>query len=93
MKHIICLPETEFKKLVKKILRTELRKSINRNKAHFNKELETVKKTQSIIDNSISEIKSTLEAKNSRLNDTEECISDLEDRIMEITQSEQQKDI
>ena len=28
---------------------------------------------------------------NSRLGVTEECISDLEDRIMEITQSEKQK--
>ena len=29
---------------------------------------------------------------NSRLSDTEECINDLEDRIMEITQSEQKKE-
>ena len=29
---------------------------------------------------------------NSRLSDTEECIRDLEYRIMEITQSEQQKE-
>ena len=27
-----------------------------------------------------------------RLGDTEECISNMEDRIMEITQSEQQKE-
>ena len=29
---------------------------------------------------------------NSRLSDTEECISDLEDRIIEITQSKEQKE-
>ena len=32
-------------------------------------------------------MKNKLEGINSRLGDTEECISDLEDRIMEITQS------
>ena len=37
-------------------------------------------------------MKSTLEGINSRLGDMEECISDLEDRIMEITQSAQQKE-
>ena len=31
-----------------------------------------------------------LDTMNSRLNDTEECINDLEDKIMELTQSEQQ---
>ena len=46
-------------------------------------------KTQSKIDNSIAEIKSTLEAMNNRLND-KECINDQENRIMKITQSEQQ---
>ena len=40
--------------------------------------------------NSIFEIKSTLEAMNSRLNDTKECINDLEDSIMDITQPQQQ---
>ena len=36
-------------------------------------------------------MKNILEGINSSLGDTEEYISDLEDRIMEITQSEQQK--
>ena len=75
--------DKEFKTLLIKML-TDV------NTDHFNKELENIKKTQSKKDNLISEIKSTLETKNSRLNDTEEHISDLEDRIMEITQSEEQ---
>jgi len=37
-------------------------------------------------------MKNTLEGINSRLGDTEENISDLEDRIVEITQTEQQKE-
>ena len=36
-------------------------------------------------------MKNTLEGINSKLGDTEECISNREDRIMEITQSEEQK--
>ena len=35
-------------------------------------------------------MKDTLERMNSILSDTKECISDMEDRIMEITQSGQQ---
>ena len=42
--------------------------------------------------NTIIEMKNTLEGMKSRLGDTGEGISDLEDRIMEITQSEQQKE-
>ena len=33
----------------------------------------------------ITELKNTLEGTNSRISDTEECISDLKNRIMEIT--------
>ena len=42
--------------------------------------------------NSIAEIKNALEGMNSRLSDTEESTSDLEDRITEIIQSEIQKE-
>ena len=50
----------------------ELRKIINKNEDHCNKELETMKVNQSKLDNSITRIKTNLEAMNSRLNDTEE---------------------
>ena len=69
---------------------TELRKIIDRNADPCNKKVETIKMNQSKTDNSIAEIKTNLEEMNSRLNDTEEGMSDVEDRIMEITQSEQQ---
>ena len=42
--------------------------------------------------NTITEMKNTLEGLNSRLNDTEEWISELEDRIVEITANEQKKE-
>ena len=37
-------------------------------------------------------MKNTLQGINSRLNDREEWVSDMEDRIVEITQSEKQKE-
>lgn len=51
-----------------------------------------MKKTQPEMKNSAVEIKNTLEGMKSRLSDnTEEHISDLEDKIMEITQTKRQK--
>lgn len=57
-----------FKKEVMKKLK-DLRK-IERNADHCNKELETVKMIQSKRDNSITKIKTNLDAMKSRLNDT-----------------------
>ena len=42
--------------------------------------------------NSTAEIKNTLKGMNSRLSNMEKCITDLEDIIMEITKSEQQRE-
>ena len=55
----------------------------------FNKEVENIRKNQSQLKN---EIKRTLDRINSRLDDTEEWISNWEDIRMEITQSRQQKE-
>ena len=68
---------------------TELGKIINLNRDQLDKELENIKKTQSKIDNSIFQIKKHSK-ENEQQTDIEECISDLEDRIREIIQSEQQ---
>ena len=65
---------------------------IDGNADHCNKELQSIKKNQSKLDSSIGEIKTNLEAINSRLNNKEEWISYLEDRIMGITQSEWQSE-
>ena len=58
---------------------------INRNADYCNKELETIKMNQSKTDNSIAKIKINLHTVKSRLNDTEEQVSYLEARIMEIS--------
>ena len=45
-----------------------------------------------MMNNTISEIKNSLEGINSRKTETEEQISDLEDKIVEITTAEQNKE-
>ena len=57
----------------------------------FNKDLEELKSKQTMMDNKINEIKNTLEGINSRITEAEEGISDLEDKIVEITAAEQIK--
>ena len=59
----------------------------------FNKDLEEIKKNQSIINNPIIEIKSTLEGTNSGINKAEERISEVEDRMMEINEAERKKEL
>ena len=44
------------------------------------------------MNNTINEIKNTLEAVNSRITEAEERMSDLEDKIVEITTAEQNKE-
>ena len=53
-------------------------------------ELETVRRSQEKLENSFAEVKAELKALNSRMNNVEERISDLEDGIVETTQSGQQ---
>ena len=68
----------------------ELRADINRNADYFRKELENIRRSQEKLENSFAEMLVELKALKSRMNNAEEQISDLEDRIMEITQSGQQ---
>ena len=58
----------------------------------FNKDLEEIKKSQSIMTNAIAEIKSTLEGINSRITEAEVRISELEDRMVEINEAERKKE-
>ena len=57
----------------------------------FNKDLEEIKKNQSIMKNAITEIRSTLEGTNSRITEAEERISEVEDRMVEINEAERKK--
>ena len=58
----------------------------------FNKDLEEVKKSQSIMNNAITEVKSTLEETNSRITEAEDKISEVEDRMVEINEAERKKE-
>ena len=58
----------------------------------FNKDVEELKRNQTMMKNTINEMKTTLEGINSRINEEEEWISDLEDRMVEFTAVEQNKE-
>ena len=58
----------------------------------FNKDLEETKKSQSIMNNAINEIKSTLEGTNSRITGAEGRISEVKDRMVEINEAERKKE-
>ena len=58
----------------------------------FNKDLEGIKKSQSIMSNVTTEIKSTLEGTNSRITEEEDRISEVEDRMVEINEAERKKE-
>ena len=71
------LPEKEFRIMIVKMIqkfenkmelqRNNLETRIEKMQEKFNKGLEEIKKSQSITDNEITEIKSTLEGTNSRI--------------------------
>ena len=58
----------------------------------FNKDLEEIKKCQSIMNNAITEIKNTLDGTNSRIMEAEDRISEVEDRMIGINETERKKE-
>ena len=83
----------ELKAMIIKVLK-ELKRRMDEQSEKlevFNKELENIKKNQTELKYTITEIKDILERINSRLNDTEEWFSKLEDQGVEITEAEQKK--
>ena len=58
----------------------------------FNKDLEELKSKQTMMNNTINKIKNSLEGINSRITEAEEQISDVEDKIVEKTTTEQIKE-
>ena len=58
----------------------------------FNKDLEELKSKQTMMNNTINEIKKSLEGINSRITEAEEWINDQEDKTVEITITEQNKE-
>ena len=58
----------------------------------FNKDLEELKSKQTMMNYTINEIKNSLEWINSSITESEERIRDLEDKIVQITTAEQNKE-
>ena len=58
----------------------------------FNQDIEELKSKQTIMYNTINEIKNSLEGIKSQITEAEEWISDLEDKIVETTTAEQNKE-
>ena len=56
---------------------------MNSNADYFRKELENIKRSTEKLENSFAEMYTELKALKSRINNAEEGISDLEDKIME----------
>ena len=59
----------------------------------FNKDLEELENKKAVMSNTISKIKNTLEGINSRITKAEKQRSKLDDRMVEITSMEQNKEI
>ena len=81
------LPEKEFTVMIVKMTQN-LGNRMEKIQETFNKDLEKLKSKQTMMNNTITEIKNSLEGINSRITKAEECISDLEDKIVEITITE-----
>ena len=89
------LPEKEFRIMIVKMiqdLRKTMEAKINKMQEMFNKDLEELNNKQREMTNTITEMKATLEGINSRITEAEEWISDLEDRMVELTAVEQNKE-
>ena len=97
------LPEKDIRIMIVKMIQflenklefqiNSLETSIVMMQEKFNKDLEEIKKSQSIMNNAITEIKSTLEGTNSRITETEDRITEVEDRMVEINEAEGKKEI
>ena len=58
----------------------------------FNKDLEEIKKSQLTMNNAINEIKITLEGTMSRITETEDRISEVGDKMVDINEAERKKE-
>ena len=85
------LPEKEFRVMIVKMIQN-LGNRMEKIQEMSNKDLEELKSKQTMMKSTINEFKNSLEGINSRINEGEEWISDLEDKIVEITTTEQNKE-
>ena len=100
---IQSLPEKEFRIMIVKMIQNlenkmelqinSLGTRIEKMQEMFNKDLDEIKKSPSIMNNATTEIKSTLEGSNSRNTKPEDRISEVKDRMVEINEAERKKEV
>ena len=88
------LPEKQFRVFRVMIVKMiqDLGNIMEKIQETFSKDLEELKSKQTRMNNTINEIKNSPEGNNSRKTEAEEQITDLEDKIVEITTTEQNKE-
>ena len=89
------LAEKEFRIVIVKMIQDlgkRIEAKIEKMQEMFNKDLEELKNKQTEMNNTIIEMKNTLEGSNSRIPEAKEWISDLEDRMVEFTATEENKE-
>ena len=84
------LPKKEFRVMIVKMIQN-IGNRMEKIQETINKDLEELKSKQTMMNNTKNEIKNTLEEINGRITKAEQ-ISDLEDKIVEITAAEQNKE-
>ena len=85
------LPEKEFRIMIVKMIQN-LGNRMEKKQEMFNKFLEELKSKQTMMNNTRNEIENSLEGINSRIMEAEEWTSELEDTMVEITTTEQNKE-
>ena len=85
------LPKKEFRVMIVNMIQN-LGNRMGKIQETFNKDLEELKSKQTVMNSTINEIKNSQEGINRRITETEEWISDLEDKIAEITTTEENKE-
>ena len=88
-------PEKDFRIMIVKMIQDlgkTMEAKIETIQEMLKKDLEELKNKQTEMNNTITEMKTTLEGINRRITEAEEWISDLEDRMVEFTAVEQNKE-
>ena len=85
------LPEKEFRIMMGKRIQN-LGNRMEKIQEKFNKDLEELQSKKTVINNTVLEIKNTLEGINSRITEAEKQVGDLEEKIVEITTAQQNKE-
>ena len=85
------LPEKEFRVMIVKMIQNHGNR-MEKIQETFNKDLEELKSKQTMMNNAINEIKNSLQGISSRITEAEEWKSNLEDKIVEITTTEKNKE-